>query len=317
MSVPVIEFEHVSCSYGGPKPILENINLHIHKGQFAGILGPSGAGKTTLLKSALGLLSPAHGTIRINGEPMRGKPSQRIAYVPQVETVDWNFPLSVEQAVLMGRTAQSRLLPWPSRDERSLAGEMMERLGIAPFAKRHIRELSGGQQQRVFLARALIAQPDLLILDEPTAGVDMRTQEEILHLLVELNHQGMTILMTTHDLNAAATHLPWVVCLNRTIIAQGTPDDVFVPETLNATYCGDMVVVRQDGLIFVQERPHHHNVKDVHPAPVLSHAVQPNADPRRKTGEAERIDLTIAEKIAEQNQRELEDYASGSIARAI
>jgi len=102
----------------------------------------------------------------------------------------------------------------------------------------------------------------------------MRTQEDILHLLADLNRDGMTILMTTHDLNAAAAHLPWVICLNRTVIAQGTPDDVFVPETLNATYHGDMVVVRQDGMIFVQERPHSHGYRDVIPNPVLSHSAR-------------------------------------------
>lgn len=284
MAVPVVEFRDVTCRYGATT-VLENINLHLHQGQFAGILGPSGAGKTTLLRTVLGLIQPAKGSLWISGKAMKNGGTKRIAYVPQVETVDWNFPLTVEQAVLMGRTAQARLLPWPSREERKLAYETMERLGIVKFATRHIRELSGGQQQRVFLARALIAQPELLVLDEPTAGVDMRTQEEILHLLADLNHQGMTILMTTHDLNAAAAHLPWIICLNRTVIAQGMPEDVFVPETLNATYQGDMIVVRQDGLIFVQERPHHHCVHELHPNPVLSH--EPHAEHEHSIQEVE------------------------------
>ncbi len=248
MSVPVIEFRNVTCRYGATN-VLENINLHLHKGQFAGILGPSGAGKTTLLKAVLGLIVPAEGEVLIGGQALRGRPSRRVAYVPQVETVDW-----------------------PTAVERDLAHRIMKRLGIEQLAKRHIRELSGGQQQRIFLARALIAEPDLLVLDEPTAGVDMRTQEDILHLLSDLNQEGISILMTTHDLNAAAAHLPWVICLNRTVIAQGTPDDVFQPETLNATYHGDMVVVRQHGMIFVQERPHTHTVHDLHPHPVLAHS---------------------------------------------
>ena len=271
MSVPVIEFRNVTCRYGATN-VLENINLHLHKGQFAGILGPSGAGKTTLLKAVLGLIVPAEGEVLIGGQALRGRPSRRVAYVPQVETVDWNFPLSVEQTVLMGRVEGGWRLPWPTAVERDLAHRIMKRLGIEQLAKRHIRELSGGQQQRIFLARALIAEPDLLVLDEPTAGVDMRTQEDILHLLSDLNQEGISILMTTHDLNAAAAHLPWVICLNRTVIAQGTPDDVFQPETLNATYHGDMVVVRQHGMIFVQERPHTHTVHDLHPHPVLAHS---------------------------------------------
>jgi len=277
LTTPVIELQNVSYRYDSTL-VLQDINLHLHKGQFAGVLGPSGAGKTTLLKLILGLIMPVRGAICADGQPMSGQAPRRIAYVPQVESVDWNFPLTVEQAVLMGRTKAGSLLPWPSREERELAQRIMKRLGIADFAKRHIRQLSGGQQQRVFLARALIAEPDMLVLDEPTAGVDMRTQEEILHLLTEINKEdGVTILLTTHDLNAAAAHFPWVICLNRTIIAQGTPEDVFTPETLNATYQGDMIVVRQDGLIFVQERPHWHSVHDLHPNPVPAHlpAVQP------------------------------------------
>jgi zinc/manganese transport system ATP-binding protein/zinc transport system ATP-binding protein len=255
----------------GTTRVLESIDLHLHYGQFAGILGPSGAGKTTLLKTVLGLVAPSAGTISVGGVVLSGRPAKRVGYVPQVETVDWNFPITVEQAVALGRATQSGWLPWLSRRDRELAYTLMEQLGIATFAKRHILELSGGQQQRVFLARALISEPDLLVLDEPTAGVDMRTQEEILHLLSHINAKGTTILITTHDLNAAAAHLPWVICLNRTVIAQGTPDDVFRPDSLNATYSGDMVVVRQDGLIFVQERPHQHSYRDVNPAPVLTH----------------------------------------------
>jgi zinc/manganese transport system ATP-binding protein/zinc transport system ATP-binding protein len=270
MAAPIVEFMSVSVQYG-PARVLENVNLHLHQGQFAGVLGPSGAGKTTLLKTILGLVRPSEGSIMIGGEVLNGRPSRRVGYVPQVEAIDWNFPLSVEQVVMLGRTTQSTWSPWSTRRDRDLAYVFMERLGIAAFAKRHIRQLSGGQQQRVFLARALVAQPDILVLDEPTAGVDLRTQEDILHLLIHINLEGTTILMTTHDLNAAAAHLPWVICLNKTVIRQGTPDDVFTPETLNATYSGDMVVVRQDNMIFVQERPHPHSYRQLQPNPVLSH----------------------------------------------
>ena len=133
-----------------------------------------------------------------------------MAYVPQVETVDWNFPVTVEQVVLMGRVRKSGIWPWPTSEDKAPWRAVLERLEIADLARRHIRNLSGGQQQRVFLARALISQPDLLVLDEPTSGVDMRTAENVLHLLADLNRSGITILMTTHDLNAAAAHVPWV-----------------------------------------------------------------------------------------------------------
>ncbi len=269
MTESIVEFQNVTCRYGSLN-VLDNVTFSLCRGQFAGILGPSGAGKTTLLKAILGLVQPADGAILIDGKPVTEHSGQRVGYVPQVESVDWNFPVTVEQAVIMGRTARMGWLPWPSKADLGLAYDIMDRLGIAQFGTRHIRELSGGQQQRVFLARALIAEPDLLVLDEPTAGVDMRTQEDILHLLADLNRDGVTILLTTHDLNAAASHLPWVICLNRTITAQGTPDDVFVPEILNATYQGDMVVVKHDGLIFVQERPYWHAALE----PVLGESAQ-------------------------------------------
>jgi zinc/manganese transport system ATP-binding protein len=193
--------------------------------------------------------------------------------VPQIETVDWNFPVTVEQVVLMGRVRKSSLVAVGEQGRRPAADGrvVLDRLEIGHLAKRHIRNLSGGQQQRVFLARALIAQPDLLVLDEPTSGVDMRTAENVLHLLADLNRQGITILMTTHDLNAAAAHLPWVICLNRSVIAQGPPEEVFTEENLNRTYHGEMMVIRQEGMMLVQQRPHGHTHRDILPNPTPGH----------------------------------------------
>lgn len=274
---PIVEMRdvsfHYSVSHQGGKlsPVLDHVSLHLHQGQFAALVGPSGAGKTSLLKLLLGSLRPTGGTITVGGQRVDGSPPQRAAYVPQVETVDWNFPVTVEQVVLMGRARQSGWRPWATAEDRRQAGAVLERLEIADLAGRHIRNLSGGQQQRVFLARALIAQPDLLVLDEPTSGVDMRTAETVLHLLARLNRQGITILMTTHDLNAAAAHAPWVICLNHSVIAEGPPEVVFTERTLNRTYDGDMVVVRQDGLLFVHQRPHPHTHHELLPEPVLGH----------------------------------------------
>lgn len=182
--------------------------------------------------------------------------------------MNWNFPVTVEQVVLMGRVSRSGLWPWPSAETKRKMRDTLDRLGIGELAQRHIRDLSGGQQQRVFLARALIAEPDLLVLDEPTTGVDMRTAENVLRLLADLNRSGITILMTTHDLNAAAAHLPWVICLNRRIIAQGSPDEIFAEGVLNETYQGEMIVIRQDGMLFVQQKPHGHTYHDLVPNPV-------------------------------------------------
>lgn len=264
---PLVELDQVSFGYGA-QAVLENISLHLHPGQFAALVGPSGAGKTTLLKLILGVLRPSKGEICIHGKALNGQPAPQVGYVPQLESVDWNFPVTVEQAVQMGHVRQSGLWPWPSTQQRKNILQVLDRLGIADLANRHIRDLSGGQQQRVFLARALISKPDLLVLDEPTVGLDIQTAENILILLAELNQQGMTILMTTHDLNAAAAHLPWVVCINQRILAQGQPEKVFTEEILNKTYRGDMLVIRQNGMLFVQQKPHGHTYHDLLPNPV-------------------------------------------------
>ncbi len=282
---PLVEVQNVTFGYGAV-PVLEDVSLHLHVGQFAGVVGPSGAGKTSLLKLLLGVLRAGKGAVRIGGRVLDGRPSSRVAYVPQIETVDWNFPVTAEQVVLMGKSRNASLWPWPSRADRLQAQAVLEQLGIGEFGARHIRDLSGGQQQRVFLARALIAEPELLVLDEPTSGVDMRTAENILHLLADLNRQGMTILMTTHDLNAAAAHLPWVICLKNRVIAEGSPDAVFTPEILQRTYDGEFVVLREGGMLFVQQKPHGHHWRDVVPAPVLGHAASYLANGDKRTNGA-------------------------------
>jgi zinc/manganese transport system ATP-binding protein/zinc transport system ATP-binding protein len=199
------------------------------------------------LRALLGRTDVYHGAVQIGG-------LKRIGYVPQLETIDWSFPVTAEQVVLMGLTAEGGLLPWVSREHRRRMGELLERLGIGDCARRHIRDLSGGQQQRVFLARALIRSPELLLLDEPTASADIKTRHEILHLLADLNADGVTVVLTTHDLNSVAAHLPWVICLNGRIVAEGTPDEVFTPEVLSQTYEAEMVVLRQGDLILVSDK---------------------------------------------------------------
>jgi ABC-type Mn2+/Zn2+ transport system ATPase subunit len=175
--------------------------------------------------------------------------------VPQLETIDWNFPVTVEEVVLLGRAADAGILPWSPAAARSEAKAILEKLGIGHLAHRHIRNLSGGQQQRVFIARALMRKPELLLLDEPTIGVDVKTRHDILHLLHALNHEGIAIVLTTHDLNAVAAHLPSLVCLRGRIVASGTPAEILTPETLRRLYGADMLVVRQDGMLLIGDVP--------------------------------------------------------------
>ncbi|MGB8650033.1 MAG: ABC transporter ATP-binding protein, partial [Mycobacteriales bacterium] len=186
----MIEVQDVSFGYGAA-PVLRDVSLTVAAGQFTGIVGPSGSGKTSLLKVLLGTVQPQHGTVRRTG-PVA------VSYVPQLETVNWSFPVTVAECVLMAR-ATRRLSPWATRQEKADVSSALERLGIAELATRHIRELSGGQQQRMFIARALVRRPDLLLMDEPTSGVDVATRHEVLHLLDDLNREGLAIVLTTHD----------------------------------------------------------------------------------------------------------------------
>ncbi len=251
---PIVALENVSCGYDG-QPVLSGMDLRIMPGDFVGLLGPSGSGKSTLLRVVLGSVRIFSGRVSIDGVPV-GRKRPAVGYVPQLEAIDWNFPATVREVVLMGAAMRRPLLPWHSSRQVRNAREIMERLGIAHLAHRHIRQLSGGEQQRAFLARALISNPRLLLLDEPASGVDIKTRDDVMHLLHELNHQGVTIVMTTHEINSVAAHLPRVVCINRGIVAQGPPNDIFTPDILHRTYGADMPVIRYQGLTLVAERPH-------------------------------------------------------------
>jgi ABC-type Mn2+/Zn2+ transport system ATPase subunit len=222
---------------------VHDAHVTIHRGDFVGIVGPSGSGKTTLLKAVLGAVKPVEGHVT-------KKPGLRMGYVPQVESVDWNFPVTVLEVVAMTRTA-GRFFPRISVKERAEALEVLERLGLGGLENRHIRELSGGQQQRVFVARALFHRPELLVLDEPTSGVDVRTRHEVLHLLADLHDDGVSIVLTTHDLNGLAAHLPRLVCINTSVIADGAPIDVLNSDVLERTYGAPMEVLIHGGMPIV------------------------------------------------------------------
>jgi len=251
----MIRLKDVSAGYR-KNPVLTHLSLDIEEGRFAGIVGPTGTGKTTLLKIILGS-HPVHGgVVEVMGQPVSALKAGSIGYVPQLETVDWTFPVTVEQVIMMGLFTQRTYWPWPSKEEKKQVHLLAEKLDVVQCLHHHIRDISGGQQQRVFLARALISNPRLLVLDEPTSGVDIKTQHDVLHLLQQLNSEGITILITTHDLNAVASHLPWVVCFNKSVIAQGKPQDVFTEDILSKTYGGDLAIIRHEGHLLIA-----HNAK--------------------------------------------------------
>jgi ABC-type Mn2+/Zn2+ transport system ATPase subunit len=243
----IITLTGVSAAYGDHR-VLDDVNFHVHEDQFTGIVGPSGAGKTTLLRLLLGMLRPTAGSVTAT-------PDLRIAYVPQLETVNWNFPVTVEECVLMSRS-QGKRMPKASASERQDVAHVLDRLGIGGLGHRHIRELSGGQQQRMFLARALMRDPQLLLMDEPTSGVDVSTRHDMLHLLADLHEDGVAIVLTTHDLNGMAAHLPHLVCINHRIVGEGTPRDVLTPDVLEQTFGARMEVLEHLGMrVVVDEAP--------------------------------------------------------------
>ena len=245
----LIDLVDVTCRYGSGAPALEHVSMSVAAGDFVGLVGPSGSGKTTLLRVLLDIVKPEAGTVTV-------APGLRVGYVPQVETINWNFPVTVAEAVLM--SSRANRWPWAKPAERRRVGEVLDRLGIGDLAERHIRQLSGGQQQRVFIARALFSQPDLLLLDEPTSGVDVHTRHEVLHLLGDLHADGVAIVLTTHDLNGIAAHLPRLVCLRTRVMGMGAPSDVLTSAILERTYGAPMDVLQHAGMPLVVDGRHHH-----------------------------------------------------------
>ncbi len=242
----VISAENVTVDYGA-EPVLIDVDLDVTDGELIGIVGPSGSGKSTLLKVLLG-------TVPVRAGKVDRRPGLAVGLVPQVEHIDWSFPVTVAECVGMAR-ARGLRTPWITKAEWAEIHAVLDRLGLNGLANRHIRDLSGGQQQRVFLARALFTKAEVIFLDEPTSGLDVKTRHEVLHLLDDLNRQGLTIVLTTHDLNGIAAHLPKIVCLNTRVIGAGPPEDVLVPDVLERTYGSPMHVLEHGGMRVVVDSP--------------------------------------------------------------
>jgi len=254
-AVPLVELAQVSSSYG-TTVALQNVSLKIRSGQFMAIVGPNGGGKTTVLRTILGMVRPDYGKVLLRGETLSHSSLQRIGYVPQLETIDWNFPITVEEVIAMGFFVKNRWFGGIGPAAKRKLDHILERLNLSGLGKRHIRELSGGQQQAVFIGRALVGDPELILLDEPASGLDIRSRDDVIHFLHEINHQGVAIVLTAHDLNWVAAHLPWAVCLNHRVIAEGTPNEIFNSDVLKEAYSGELVVIHQDGMVMIGERPH-------------------------------------------------------------
>jgi zinc transport system ATP-binding protein len=216
---PVISIRDVSFSYG-ESPVLDNVSLEILDGEFVGLVGPNAGGKSTLLKLVLGLLEPQRGDVRVLGQAPR-QAVRRVGYVPQYPTFPRDFPISVEQVVLLGRLGFGPMLGWYRSSDRSAAARVLAEVEAGDLAGRRIGTLSGGQLQRVLLARALVGEPEILILDEPTANIDQRMEGDIFDLLARLN-QRLTILVVSHDIAFISGYVDRVACLNQTLVCHET-----------------------------------------------------------------------------------------------
>jgi ABC-type Mn2+/Zn2+ transport system ATPase subunit len=233
-----IDIENVTVAYHG-KVALHRASLQLKAGTICGLVGMNGAGKSTLFKAIMGFVKPNTGRILINGLPIRQvQKSNLVAYVPQSEEVDWNFPVNVYDVVMMGRYGYMNLLRIPGSIDKQAVRESLERVEMWQMRDRQIGELSGGQKKRTFFARALAQQAKVLLLDEPFAGVDIKTEKMMIDLLMELRQTGHTILVSTHDLDSITTFCDQVVLINRSILAYGNTSDVFTEENLSRTFGG-------------------------------------------------------------------------------
>ena len=242
---------HVSANYGKGQPGLDDVSFTIRHGERVAVVGPNGAGKSTLFKVIVGLMPHLTGDVQVHGHSHHAGDCPAIGYVPQREAIDWKFPLSVNDVVLMGTIRAVGWLRRPGQTARAAARQALEQVGLAAFANRPIGDLSGGQQQRVFIARALAQHADVLLLDEPFSGVDVEAQEAIFDLLATLRQQRVSVLISTHDLHMATTRFDRLLLLNRRLVADGPADAVLTPERLTAAYGGRLVVVTEAGRLTV------------------------------------------------------------------
>lgn len=237
-----IEVTDLTVAYQD-KPVLWDIDLDVPPGVLLSIVGPNGAGKTTLIKAILGLVRPAAGNVLIYDKPYDSQ-RQIVGYVPQRGSVDWDFPTNVLDVVMMGRYGALGWIRRPGKKERELAMQALEKVGMEAYTTRQISQLSGGQQQRVFLARALVQDATVYLMDEPFQGVDATTERAIITLLQELRANGKTVVVVHHDLQTVTDYFDWVMLLNIRRIASGPVDETFTPDNLRETYGGRIAFMK-------------------------------------------------------------------------
>jgi manganese/zinc/iron transport system ATP- binding protein len=234
MCKKALEVNSLTTAYNNT-PVLWDINADVPEGVIMGIIGPNGAGKSTFIKSILGLVKPVAGSTKIYGKPYKSI-RKKVAYVPQKESVDWDFPTTVLDVVMMGLYGNIGWIKRPLKKQKQLALDALGKLGMKEYWDRQISKLSGGQQQRTFLARALVQDADLYLMDEPFQGVDALTEKAIINLIKELKNKGKTIIAVHHNLETVLEYFDWIMLLNVKCIAIGPCKEVFTGENLTKTY---------------------------------------------------------------------------------
>ena len=253
-----VSLDDVSAGYG-ERMALSDVTLRVVPGSLLAVVGPNGAGKSTLLKVMAGLLRPFSGTVRVLDEPV-GRAARRVAYLPQAEGVDWHFPVAVADVVMMGRYPLIGVGRRPSARDREHVEHALETVRMRDMRNRQIGALSGGQRRRVFLARALAAQPDLFLLDEPVTGVDATTQEDLMDVLEAQTRLGRTVVASTHDLLCAAQRFHQAAFINGRVIATGPANLVLDQRLLAQTYGGHVLILQGDGsTTLALDDAHHHD----------------------------------------------------------
>lgn len=241
-----IDVKNLHISYYG-KEVLKNVSFSFQTGKLIGILGPNGAGKSTLMKAMLGLIPRDGGEITLAGQPLKAV-QKKIAYVPQRSNIDWDFPIIVKDTVLLGTFPSIPIFRRPRKEHKEWAMECLRKVGMEDFKNNQIGELSGGQQQRVFLARALAQRAEYFFLDEPFVGIDIASEEVIIHILKNLRDEGKTVFVVHHDLSKVESYFDNLVLINKELISSGPVDHVFQPELMQRAYQMPLALIRDLGV---------------------------------------------------------------------
>ncbi len=286
-----LKVDDVTVAYSNGHVALHDASFELNRPTICALVGVNGSGKSTLFKAIMGFVQPIKGRVTISGESVHQAHRKNwVAYVPQAEDVDWSFPVSVWDVVLMGRYGYMNFLRIPRQEDKRIARECLERVGMWEFRDRQIGELSGGQKKRVFLARALAQQGRFLLLDEPFTGVDVKTEEAIIELLMELREEGLIVFVSSHDLGSIPRFCDQCVIINRTVLATGPIETTFTERNLTIAFGGALRNVRFDHTDEPGSRNEYRVLTDDEGALVFDHEGKPALPVKRQIAESDHHD---------------------------